>query len=135
MDKYDSIWCRARAPIGPEHPEIPHPEQPEEPQPVEIPVDITSLAPTVASPEPIPEVAPSAPPTTPWTPPVIPATSERSPLSEPRIAIPIFEYRGLCHTFQALATSQSILTQQMTALRAHQEQIIATQTQHNAILR
>ncbi|RVW62946.1 hypothetical protein CK203_062854 [Vitis vinifera] len=37
--------------------------------------------------------------------------------------------------FPALATSQSILTQQMTALRAHQEQIIDTQTQHTAILR
>ncbi|RVW62960.1 hypothetical protein CK203_062394 [Vitis vinifera] len=44
------------------------------------------------------------------------ATGEPSPSSEPRIAIPIIEYRGLCHTFQALATSQSILTQQMTAL-------------------
>ncbi|RVW12764.1 hypothetical protein CK203_108637 [Vitis vinifera] len=36
---------------------------------------------------------------------------------------------------EALTTSQSILTQEMTALRAHQEQIIATQTQHSAILR
>ncbi|RVW18420.1 hypothetical protein CK203_108492 [Vitis vinifera] len=36
---------------------------------------------------------------------------------------------------EALTTSQSILTQEMTALRAHQEQIIATQTQHTAILR
>ncbi|RVW86150.1 hypothetical protein CK203_038043 [Vitis vinifera] len=61
--------------------------------------------------------------------------SEPSPSFEPRIAIPIIEYRGLCHTFQALATSQSIITQQMTTLRAHQEQIIATQTQHTAILR
>ena len=61
--------------------------------------------------------------------------SEPSPSFEPRIAIPIIEYRGLCHTFQALATSQSILTQQITALSAHQEQIIATQTQHTAILR
>ncbi|RVW12834.1 hypothetical protein CK203_110834 [Vitis vinifera] len=43
------------APIGPEHPEIPHPEQPEEPQPVEIPVDITTPASVVASTEPIPE--------------------------------------------------------------------------------
>ena len=77
-------------------------------------------APAHAAPtEPIPEVAPSAPSATPRTPPVIPVTSEPSPSSEPRIAIPIIEYRGLCHTFQALATSQSILTQQMTALRAH----------------
>ncbi|RVW57857.1 hypothetical protein CK203_115853 [Vitis vinifera] len=56
------------------------------------------------------------------------------PSSEPRIAISISEYRGLCHTLQALTTSQSILTQQMTALRAHQEQIIHSD-QHTAILR
>ena len=95
--------------VGPEHLEIPHAEQPEEPQPVEIPADIKAPA-HVALAEPIPEVTPSALPTTPQTPPVIPPTSEPSPSSEPRIAIPISEYRGLCHTFQALATSQSILT-------------------------
>ena len=92
-------------------------------------------APTVASTEFIPEVPPSGPQATPQTPPVIPPISEPCPSTEPRIAIPIIEYRRLCHTFQALATSQSILTQQMTVLRAHQEQIIATQTQHTAILR
>ena len=124
-----------RAPVGPEHPEIPHPKQPKEPQPIEIPVDIIAPAPAVASTEPIPKVAPSAPQATPSTSPVIPPISEPSPSSEPRIAIPIIEYRGLCHTFQALATSQSILTQQITALSAHQEQIIATQTQYTAILR
>ena len=125
------------APAGPEHLEIPHPERLEEPQRVEIPVDIRAPAhaANAAPAEPIPEVAPSAPPATPQTPLVIPPTSEPSPSSEPRIAIPILECRGLCHTFQALATSQSILTQQMTALRAHQEQIITTQTQHTAILR
>nr|CAN83762.1 hypothetical protein VITISV_017195 [Vitis vinifera] len=129
LEKWTSMTAYGAEPgalVGPEHLEIPHAEQPEEPQPVEIPVDITPPAPTVASLEPIPEVAPSAPPATPRTPPVIPVTSEPSPSSEPRIAIPISEYRGLCHTFQALATSQSILTQQMTALRAHQGQIIAT---------
>ena len=119
------------APARPEHPE--HPDHPEEP--VEIPADTSPHAPVVASTEPIPKVAPSAPQATPSTPPVIPPISEPSPSSEPRIAIPIIEYRGLCHTFQALTTSQSILTQQMIALRAHQEQIIATQTQHTAILR
>nr|CAN62448.1 hypothetical protein VITISV_024008 [Vitis vinifera] len=113
------------APARPEHPE----------EPVEIPVDTSPPAPTVAPTEHIPEVAPSTPQATPQTPPVIPPTLEPSPSAEPRITIPIIEYKGLCHTFQALATSQSILTQQMTALRAHQEQIIATQTQHTTILR
>ena len=59
------------APARPEHPKIPHPEQPEEPQSIEIPADITTPAPAVASIEPILEVAPSAPPVTPRTPPVI----------------------------------------------------------------
>ncbi|RVW58210.1 hypothetical protein CK203_113159 [Vitis vinifera] len=57
------------------------------------------------------------------------------PLQSLHLRTTIFEYRALCHTLQALTTSQSILTQEMTALRAHQEQIIATQTQHTAILR
>ncbi|RVW64011.1 hypothetical protein CK203_049353 [Vitis vinifera] len=100
--------------------------RPEEPQPVQIPADMRAPAPVVPFTEPIPEVAPSAPPATPRTPPIIPSISKPSSSSEPRIVISIFEYKGLCHTLQALTTSQSILTQQMTALRAHQEQIIAT---------
>ena len=91
------------APAKPEHP-----EQPEEP--IDIPADTRPPAPTVSSIEPIPEVPPSAHQATPRTPLVIPPLSEPSPLAEPRIVIPIIEYRGLCHTFQALTTSQSILT-------------------------
>ncbi|RVW77494.1 hypothetical protein CK203_053429 [Vitis vinifera] len=101
-------------------PTLARPEHPEEL--VDIPADMRAPAyatPIMASSEPIPEIPPSAPQATPHTPPVIPSTSEPSPSAEPRIAIPIIEYRGLCHTFQALATSQSILTQQMTTLRAH----------------
>ena len=116
------------APTGPEHP-----EQPEER--VEIPVDTQPPAPAVASSEPTPEVPSFAPQATPHPPPVIPPTSVPSPSAEPRIAIPIIKYRGLCHTYQALATSQSIFTQQITTLHAHQEQIAATQAQHIAILR
>ena len=116
------------APAGPEHP-----EQLEEL--VDIPADTQPPAPAVASSEPTPKVPPSAPQATPQPPPVTAPTSKPSPSAEPRIAIPIIEYRGLCHTFQALATSQSILTQQITALRAHQEQIVATQAQQTAIPR
>ncbi|RVX11552.1 hypothetical protein CK203_015780 [Vitis vinifera] len=43
--------------------------------------------------------------------------------------------RELCRSLQILTASQRILIQQITALSAHQEQIIATQTQHIAILR
>ena len=132
MTAYDA---EPGAPVGLEHPEIPHPEQPEEPQSVEMLADMRAPDPAVPSIEPIPEVAPSTPLTTPRTPPVIPSTSEPSPPPESRIAISVSEFRGLRHTLQTLTTSQSILTQQMTTLRAHQEQIIATQTQHTAILR
>ena len=114
------------ASAGVEHPEIPHLEQPEEPQPIETPTDKRAPASAVPSIEPTPEVAPSASPATPRPPPVIPATSEPSSSFELRTTISISEYRALCHTLQALTTSQSILTQEMTALRAHQEQIIAT---------
>ncbi|RVW64003.1 hypothetical protein CK203_049359 [Vitis vinifera] len=89
----------------------------------------------MASNEPTLKLPPSAPQATPQPPSDIPPTSRSSPSTEPRIAIPIIEYRGLCHTFQALATSQSILTQHITTLRAHQEQIVATKVQHTAILR
>ncbi|RVW25249.1 hypothetical protein CK203_108190 [Vitis vinifera] len=59
----------------------------------------------------------------------------QSPCLRARTTISISKYRALCHTLQTLTTSQSTLTQEMAALRAHQEQIIATQTQHTAILR
>ena len=116
MIAYDA---KPGAPVGPEHLEIPHPEHSEEPQPVEIPADMSAPAPTVPSTGPMPEGAPSAPPATPGTPPVIPSTLEPSPPHETRIAISISEFKGLCHTFQTLTTSQSILTQQMKVLRAH----------------
>ena len=116
------------APVGPEQP-----EQPEEP--VEPPADTQPPAPAVAPTEPPPEIPSSAPHATPQPPPVIPPPSPPSPSAEPRVAIPIIEYRDLSYTYQALATSQSILTQQITALRAHQEQIVATQAQYTAILR
>ena len=116
MDQYDSLWwCR---------PGSTNPEQLEDP--VDIPADTQPPAPAVAPIEHILKVPPFASQATPQPPPVIPPISESSPSVELRITIPIIEYRCLCHTFQALATSQSILTQQMTTLRAHQEQIIAT---------
>ncbi|RVW57740.1 hypothetical protein CK203_117459 [Vitis vinifera] len=138
LEKYMSMTAygvELGAPARLEHPEIPYPEQREEAQLIEIPVDMRAPAPRVSSIWHIPEVTPSTPPATPGTPPVIPSKSESSPPPESRISISISEFRGLCHTLQTLTTSQSILTQQMAALCAYQEQIIATQTHHTAILR
>ena len=132
LDKWTSMTAydaKPGAPARPEHPEIPQPKHPEEPQPVKLP------APTVPSIGPMPKVAPSAPPATPGTPSVVPATSEPSLPSESKIAISISEFRGICYTLQTLTTVQSILTQQIAAIRAHQDQLIATETQHITILR
>ncbi|KAL6324697.1 hypothetical protein AAG906_015280 [Vitis piasezkii] len=123
------------APTGPEHPKIPQPECLDEPQPVELPTDIRAPAPIVPSIGPMPKVAPFAPPAAPGTLPVAPATSKPRHPSKSSIAIFSSDFRGLCHTLQTLTTTQSILTQQMTAIRAHQDQIIATQTQHTVIPR
>ncbi|RVW76541.1 hypothetical protein CK203_064336 [Vitis vinifera] len=132
LEAYDA---EPRAPAGPKHPEIPQLECLEEPQPVEIPLAMRALASAVAFVGPMPEVASFAPLATPGTPPIVPATFEPPPPFESRIAITLSEFRGLCHTLQTLTASQSILTQQMAAIRAHQDQLIATQTQHTVILR
>nr|CAN75468.1 hypothetical protein VITISV_008924 [Vitis vinifera] len=103
--------------------------EPKDAQPADIPTARR------ASTEPIHEGIPSAFPATHSTPPVIPAALEPSTSAEPRITIPLSEYRDLCHTFQTLTATQSSLAQEMSAIRAHQEQILTTQTQHTAILR
>ena len=82
----------------------------------------------------MPEATSSAPLTTPGIPPVVPAISVPHPF-ESSITTSISEFRGLCHTLQTLTATQSVLAQQMVAIRAHQDQLIATQTQHTAILR
>ena len=51
------------------------------------------------------------------------------------MAIPISEYRELCRALETLTASQSNLAQEMTAIRACQEQMLATQAQQAAILR
>ncbi|KAL6327793.1 hypothetical protein AAG906_025658 [Vitis piasezkii] len=131
MAAYDA---QPGAPAGPEHLEIPQPEHLEEPQHVEIPTDIRVPASVVPSTGPMPKVASFAPHATPGAPPVVPAASEPHPF-ESSIAISSSELRGLCHTLQTLTGTQRVLVQQMAAIRAHQDQLIATQTQHTAILR
>ena len=83
------------APVGAEQPE----------EPVEPPADPQPPAPAVAPSEPPPEIPSFAPQATPQPPPVISPPSTPSSSAEPRVAIPIIEYRGLSQTYQALATS------------------------------
>ncbi|RVW72117.1 Transposon Ty3-G Gag-Pol polyprotein [Vitis vinifera] len=104
-------------------------EQSGRPQPVEIPVARR------ASPRHIPEGIPIASPVISRAPPVTPASSQTSSSAEPRMAIPISEYRELCRSLQTLTASQSSLAQEMAAIKACQEQMFATQTKHTAILR
>ncbi|RVW44221.1 hypothetical protein CK203_089461 [Vitis vinifera] len=63
------------------------------------------------------------------------ASPDHIPEAEPRMAIPISEYRDLCRILQTLTASQSSLAQEMATIRARQEQMLTTQAQHTAILR
>ncbi|KAL6320110.1 hypothetical protein AAG906_004619 [Vitis piasezkii] len=63
------------------------------------------------------------------------AASQPSTSAEPRMAIPISEYRELCRALETLTASQSNLAQEMASIRACQEQMLATQAQQAAILR
>ncbi|RVW14746.1 hypothetical protein CK203_092646 [Vitis vinifera] len=99
-------------------------DQPEQPQP----------AARRASPRHIPEGITVAAPAIPRAPPAAPASSQPSTSAE-RMAIPISEYRELCRSLETLTASQSSLAQEMAAIRACQEQMLATQAQHTAILR
>ncbi|RVW39880.1 hypothetical protein CK203_083167 [Vitis vinifera] len=78
-------------------------EQPGRPQP----------AARKAPPRHIPEGIPIASPTISRAPPVTPASSEPSTSTDPRMTIPISEYRELCRSLQTLTTSQSSLAQEM----------------------
>ncbi|RVW23239.1 Retrovirus-related Pol polyprotein from transposon 17.6 [Vitis vinifera] len=100
-------------------------DQPEQPQPTA----------RRASPRHIPEGITVAAPAIPRAPPAAPASSQPSTSAKPRMAIPISEYRELCRALETLTASQSSLAQEMAAIRACQEQMLATQAQQAAILR
>ncbi|KAL6339314.1 hypothetical protein AAG906_028036 [Vitis piasezkii] len=54
--------------------------------------------------------------------------------SEPTVTVSLAEFRGLVHSLQTLSTAQDSLFQQIATIRAHQDQILATQAQHTTIL-
>ncbi|RVW73715.1 hypothetical protein CK203_054982 [Vitis vinifera] len=82
----------------------------------------------------MPEATLLASPIAQLAPPVVPATLAPPPSSEPTVTVSLTEFRGLVHSLQTLSTAQDSLIQQMTTICAHQDQIIATQTQHTTIL-
>ena len=88
-----------------------------------------------ASPRRIPEGIIVAAPAIPRAPPAAPASSQPSTSAEPRMAIPISEYRELCRALETLTASQSNLAQELAAIKACQEQMLASQAQQAAILR
>ncbi|RVW84007.1 hypothetical protein CK203_047292 [Vitis vinifera] len=88
-----------------------------------------------ASPRHPPEGITLATPAIPRAPPATPAPSQPSTSAEPRMAIPISEYRELCRALETLTASQSNLAQELAAIKACQEQMLASQAQQAAILR
>ncbi|RVW78133.1 hypothetical protein CK203_049714 [Vitis vinifera] len=87
-----------------------------------------------ASPRHTPEGITVATPAIPRAPPAAPASSQPTS-AEPRMAIPISEYRELCRALETLTASQSNLAQELAAIKACQEQMLASQAQQAAILR
>ncbi|RVW66931.1 hypothetical protein CK203_063655 [Vitis vinifera] len=86
-------------------------------------------------PQDIPEGITLATPAIPRASPAAPAPSQPSTSAEPRMAIPISEYRELCRALETLTASQSNLAQELAAIKACQEQMLASQAQQAAILR
>ncbi|RVW18890.1 hypothetical protein CK203_103866 [Vitis vinifera] len=82
-----------------------------------------------ASPRHAPEGITLATPAIPRAPPAAPAPSQPSTSAEPRMAIPISEYRELCRALETLTASQSNLAQELAAIKACQEQMLASQAQ------
>ncbi|RVW78932.1 hypothetical protein CK203_052343 [Vitis vinifera] len=68
------------------------------------------------------------------TPPAPAAHLTPPPSSEPTVTVSLTEFRGLERSLRTLSTAQDSIIHQMATIRAHQDQIIATQAQHTTIL-
>ncbi|KAL6312066.1 hypothetical protein AAG906_027273 [Vitis piasezkii] len=109
-------------------PELPQDEQMPQAQQDEILTETTPPAPAAHTSVHMPEAIHPTSPITSDAPPVMPATPAPPPSSEPTVTVSLAEFRGLVHSLQTLSTTQDSLIQQMATIRAHQDQIIATQT-------
>ena len=122
------------APDMPPPPKLPQDEQLPQAQQDKILTDTTPPAPAAHTSVLMPEAIHPTTPITQGAPPVIPATPAPPLSSEPTVTVSLTEFRGLVHSLQTLSTAQDSLIQQMATIRARQDQIIATQTQHTMIL-
>ena len=122
------------APDMPPPPELPQDEQLPQAQQDEILTDTTPPALAAHTSVHMPEATLPPSPITQAAPPVMPATPAPPPSFVPTVTVSLTEFRGLVHSLQTLSTAQDSLSQQMAIIRAHQDQIIATQIQHTTIL-
>ena len=118
----------------PPPPELPQDEQLPQAQQDEILTDTTPPAPAAHTSVHMPEAIHPTSPLTQGAPPVMPATPAPPPSSEPTVTISLTEFRGLERSLRTLSTAQDSIIHQMATIRAHQDQIIAIQTQHTKIL-
>ncbi|RVW33665.1 hypothetical protein CK203_113934 [Vitis vinifera] len=93
----------------------------------EILTETPPPAPAAHPSEHIPEPIHPISPITSGAPPVMSATPAPPPSSEPTITVSLAEFRGLVHSLQTLSTAHDSIIHQMATIRAHQDQIIATQ--------
>ncbi|RVW64044.1 hypothetical protein CK203_049371 [Vitis vinifera] len=128
------LFPRLLSPAVPAPPELPRDEQLPQAQQDEILTDTTPPAPAAHTSVHMPEAIHPTSPLTQGAPPVMPATPAPPPSSEPTVTVSLTEFRGLVHSLQTLSTAQDSIIQQMATIRAHQDQIIATQAQHTTIL-
>ena len=118
----------------PAPPKLPQDEQMPQAQQDEILTETTPPAPAAHPSEHIPEPIHPISLITSGAPPVMPATPTPPPSSEPTVTVSLTEFRGLERSLRTLSTAQDSIIHQMATIRAHQDQIIATQAQHTTIL-
>nr|CAN66954.1 hypothetical protein VITISV_012318 [Vitis vinifera] len=137
LDKWHHLvayFAPQGAPAVPAPPELPRDEQIPQAQQDEILTETPPPAPAAHPSEHIPEPIHPISPITSGGPPVVRATPPPPPSSEPTVTISLTQFRGLERSLQTLSTAQDSIIHQMATIRAHQDQIIATQAQHTTIL-
>ncbi|RVW21921.1 hypothetical protein CK203_101098 [Vitis vinifera] len=129
-----SYFAPQGAPAVHAPPELPRDEQIPQAQQDEILTETPPPAPAAHPSMHMPEAIHSTSPITQGAPPAAPATPAPPSSSEPTITVSLAEFRGLVRSLQTLSTAQDSIIHQMATIRAHQDQIIATQAQHTTIL-